>query len=100
MVKGDKVVCADLGGLGKHVETFKDAKIFTVKSIDANYEHISLEEIEGEFHADRFVRVDMNKIWVVTQQGIPIMAYNQSEVTPLELWEKHLGCSVFDVEVQ
>jgi hypothetical protein len=41
-----------------------------------------------------------NKIWVVTQQGIPIMAYNQSEVTPLELWEKHLGCSVFDVEVQ
>ncbi len=43
---------------------------------------------------------NMNKIWVVTQQGIPIMAYNQSEVTPLELWEKHLGCSVFDVEVQ
>ncbi len=42
----------------------------------------------------------MNKIWVVTQQGIPIMAYNQSEVTPLELWEKHLGCSVFDVEIQ
>jgi hypothetical protein len=41
-----------------------------------------------------------SKIWVVTQQGIPIMAYNQSEVTPLELWEKHLGCSVFDVEVQ
>ena len=41
-----------------------------------------------------------NKIWVVTQQGIPIMAYNQSEVTQLELWEKHLGCSVFDVEVQ
>ena len=28
----------------------------------------------------------MNKIWVVTQQGIPIMAYTQSEVTPLELW--------------
>ena len=25
----------------------------------------------------------MNKIWVVTQQGIPIMAYNQSEVTPM-----------------
>ena len=45
-------------------------------------------------------RNQMNKIWVVTQQGIPIMAYNQSEVTPLELWEKHLGCSVFDVEVQ
>ena len=43
---------------------------------------------------------NMNKIWVVTQQGIPIMAYNQSEVTPLELWEKHLGCSVFDVEAQ
>ena len=43
---------------------------------------------------------NMNKIWVVTQQGIPIMAYNQSEVTPIELWEKHLGCSVFDVEVQ
>ena len=42
----------------------------------------------------------MNKIWVVTQQGIPIMAYNQSGVTSLELWEKHLGCSVFDVEVQ
>ena len=42
----------------------------------------------------------MSKIWVVTQQGIPIMAYNQSGVTPLELWEKHLGCSVFDVEVQ
>ncbi len=42
----------------------------------------------------------MNKIWVVTQQGIPIRAYNQSEVTPLELWEKYLGCSVFDVEVQ
>ena len=45
-------------------------------------------------------RNQMNKIWVVTQQGIPIMAYNQSEVTPLELWEKHGGCSVFDVEVQ
>ena len=43
---------------------------------------------------------NMNKIWVVTQQGIPIMVYNQPEVTPLELWEKHLGCSVFDVEVQ
>ena len=45
-------------------------------------------------------RNQMNKIWVVTQQGIPIMAYNQSEVTSLELWEKHEGCSVFDVEVQ
>ena len=42
----------------------------------------------------------MNKIWVVIKDGVPISAYNQSGVTPLELWEKHLGCSVFDVEVQ
>ena len=42
----------------------------------------------------------MNKIWVVIKDGVPISAYNQTEVTPLQLWEQFLGCSVFDVEVQ
>ena len=63
----------------------------------------SMLQITQMFNVKRFIiskGENMNKIWVVTQQGIPIMAYNQSEVTPLELWEKHLGCSVFDVEVQ
>ena len=42
----------------------------------------------------------MNKIWVVIKDGVPISAYNQTEVTPLQLLEQFLGCSVFDVEVQ
>lgn len=38
-----------------------------------------------------------NKIWVVIKDGVPISAYNQDDVTPKELWEQFLGCSVFDV---
>ena len=60
----------------------------------------SSSRIKGLRVSNNLKGENMNKIWVVTQQGIPIMAYNQSEVTPLELWEKHLRCSVFDVEVQ
>ena len=60
----------------------------------------SSSRIKGLRVSNNLKGENMSKIWVVTQQGIPIMAYNQSEVTPLELWEKHLGCSVFDVEVQ
>jgi hypothetical protein len=41
-----------------------------------------------------------NKIWVVIKDGVPISAYNQTDVTPLQLWEQFSGCSVFDVEVQ
>ena len=56
MQVGDKVVCADLQCMGEYIDVFKGCKVFTVKSIDIECEHLSFEELDGEWHTWRFVR--------------------------------------------
>ena len=59
MQKGDKVVCADLQGFAdNYLNIFKGGKTLTVKTSDTCGEHLTFEELDGEWHGWRFVKIE------------------------------------------